>query len=698
MRKNFPLRRALIIFSSISGALIAVGLLSFAIFVWHVDATWSDLIEPRIRERQSSGSIRVMARDANLQDRWIGSLSAGRFEERKVLTLDQVPAHLVQSIVVLEDPRFLGHQGFDLYGIARAFFVNLRSLRFAQGGSTLTQQLVKNIFLSHERTLKRKFTELVLAALVEQRFEKDEILETYMNEVYLGQVGGIEIRGVGRASQYYFSKPANELAVHESALLAAMIAGPGVYSPWRNPEGTTRRRNRVLNAMAEAGLILPEELESSLSLPLPTASKYAASTRAAYLLDALRVKLIEERGEEAMLKGGFDVTLSIDLEMQEAAERTLATTFQGKDPKQQALIVGADPRDCTIKVYAGGTQYRVTQLDRIRQSKRQIGSLVKPLEIMPLLQTDSMKLNLATRLVDQPLKWTYDRGRQSWSPVNYDGLFRDKPVSLRDALELSLNVPFARIFFDRYPSGDLVEAFDVLRALGLDIPPERALPSATLGAIEQTPWDTLHAFVKVVRQSENLSADVPDLGCRLGFEAVQQTEPEVPGDAPMRSGARLTLAALEGALRRGTGKALGAQLPVSQAWASKSGTSSDKRDAWFVVMSPKLVLLAWTGNDDNSETTHTGSTGALPLLAPVLKAGLVKNQEESWQWAEVPNVSWQLVDQESVCQVSDVRLPMIQAAFPIAQTTTPPLENFSFQGRAYRWELFSRDAQLEPCE
>ncbi len=691
---NSRLKKTFVFISALAlGIFISVGgFLAFA--VWRIDKTWSPILEPRLRELQSKGSVRVLAKGPRGEMQWIGSLTGGRMEERQPLKLAQVPPQLVQAIVVLEDPRFLQHGGFDVLGIMRAFVRNLLSFRYSQGGSTITQQLVKNVFLSHEKTIKRKFTELVLAALLEKRFSKDEILEAYMNEVYLGQLGSVEIHGVGRAAEYYFSKKVTELELHESALLAAVIASPHVYSPRKHPERTKARRDRVLRALAQAQLILPEELEASVAKGLPGPSSYVASTRAAYLMDAVRAQLIEERGEMDLLKGGFDVHLALDLTLQEIAEKSLKDISLQWEAAQQAFVVAANPRTCEIKAYAGGTDYQVTQLDRLRQSKRPIGSLMKPLEVAPLLQNDP-KLNLATAIDDRPLEWNYDSGRSKWSPLNYDLKFRGK-VSLRQALEESLNVPIVRVFFEREATGLLSGILDPVRALGLEVPPERALPSALLGAIDQVPLNVLTAYLKLTRQALGLSPDAGDFGCRPRLEELK-TPLEIEDSAHYgQQGARLVISAMEGAIRRGTSAALGKKLPINQAWAGKTGTSSDKRDAWFAALSPDLVVLGWTGRDDNKVTPFTGSTGPLQFVSKLVDNWAHRPEIiAGWAWPEVENLKIQLVDQSNFCRSSGST--ELRKIFPPPAGASPISDIKEIEGKKYIYELFRADNMPAEC-
>lgn len=686
------MRRSGIIISTCLGSLLAVSA-GVALFVWSIDREWSGVLKDRILEENKRSSIRVLVRDTKTNEKkWMGSISAGRLEDRQPVLISDVPPLLLQSIVTLEDPRFLGHEGFDSIGIMRAMLTNLTKLRYAQGGSTITQQLVKNVFLTSEKTLRRKLTELVLSALVEKKFTKDEILVAYLNEIYFGQLGPVEVHGVARGADYYFSKPLQDLELHEMALLAAIVKGPGYYSPWRHAERTLARRNFVLGKLYESQLILESEYQEALKKPLPVRRNMTTPFRAPYVMDALRQKLLEERGETALLSQAFEVTLALDLDLQEQGEKILLETSQSWEPEQQAILLAARPSDCRIVGYVGGTHYQVTQLDHIRQIERPIGSLVKPLLLSELLNKPD--LNLATTLDDQPLEWSFDNNRGKWSPSNFDRKFRGK-VRVRNILESSLNVPFVRIFFERNPSGLLWEQLDPLRAFGLKTPVDRAYPAALLGTIEQSPWRTMEAMLKMSRRALGLASTAADLDCQLAFE--ESTSP-VTTTATLdtvpygQAGARLAIAALEGAVRRGTSLALGSKLPMNQAWAGKTGTSSDQRDSWYTLLSPDLVFLSWVGRDDNKETRFTGATGALPLVSSWVRSRLKDPAlaEAAWNWPEPADLEWRLIDPETGCERSSSGLNK-------PESTTPPPEIFDHVAKPALWEIFKAGSELEAC-
>jgi penicillin-binding protein 1B len=662
-----------------------------AFFVWSVDREWSVVLKDRILEENNRSSIRVMVRDTvSGEKKWMGSISAGRLEDRQPVALPDVPPLLLQSIVTLEDPRFLGHGGFDTAGILRAMFTNLKMLRYAQGGSTITQQLVKNVFLSNEKTLRRKLTELVLSALVEKKFSKDDILVAYLNEIYFGQLGPVEVHGVARGADYYFGKPLKDLELHEMALLAALVKGPGYYSPWRHAERALTRRNFVLGKLFESQMILESEYQEALKKPLPVRRNLITPFRAPYVMDALRQRLLEEKGESALLSSAFDVTLSLDLELQEQAEKILLEISQSWEPEQQAILFAARPKDCRILGYVGGTHYQVTQLDHIRQIERPIGSLIKPLLLSSLL--DGPDLNLASTFDDQPLEWSYDNKRGKWSPSNFDRKFRGK-VRVREILETSLNVPFVRIFFERNPSGLLWDDLDPLRAMGLKAPQDRALPAALLGTVEQSPWRTMEAYLRLTRRALGLASNAADLDCRLDFEEPNAHQNSVSEAVPYgQNGARLSIAALEGALRRGTSMALGSKLSEKQTWAGKTGTSSDQRDSWYALVSPEIVMIGWVGRDDNKETRFTGATGALPLISAWVRSRLKTAElaDAEWTWPTPEGMEWKLIDPAVGCERSSSGLSQ-----PLS--TTPPPAIFDHEGREAVWEIFKAGTPLEAC-
>lgn len=703
---------------------VIVGILAFVLsvaigatlWIFSVDTQWSPLIESRIRSRQVAGSISVKAKNARGDWQFLGSLNNGRLEERQPITLAEVPPQLIQAIVQIEDPRFHSHEGFDFMGILRAFARNVLSLRYAQGGSTITQQLVKNVFLTNEKTLKRKFTELVLAALVEKRFPKDAILEAYINEVYMGQEGPIAIHGIARASQFYFGKNVGDLSLDEMALLVAMIKGPGFFDPWRHPERTKTRRDFVLKLLADANLILEEEQSSAEAAPLPKRVQSGNATRASYMLDLARQSLINSQGESAVVEGGLEVELSLNTDLQRRAEDALKNTGKDWPLDLQALLIAVDPHTCQIKAYVGGRNYALTQYDRITKSTRSIGSLMKPLEVPYFIENNLYSLGSA--LEDRPLEWIYDGGRGKWKPENYDRKFRDR-ISLRQTLEDSINLPIVRMFFEAEPSGLISKLLNPVTKLGLNIPRDRALPSAILGSIEQRPWDVALAYTRLTRTALGLH---PIEGCKnltyvLGVhefpirkratsdgssELIITSPPN--GDTPESGNkasdqeimaAQQVISAMQGATRRGTSSFLSKLLEAEHPWGGKTGTSSDKKDSWYAAVSPHLVVLTWVGSDTALETKFTGASGAAPLAAPlIVEAEMIAKQNNFPQaWPMNPLLEWRPYDTKELCFVSDLDAMAFQDLNPPPSNMVPPTQAVvSFRKRELRYELRKKES------
>jgi penicillin-binding protein 1B len=679
------------------------------LWIFSVDAQWSPLIESRIRSRQVAGSITVKAQNTRGDWQWVGSLNNGRLEERQAITLAETPPQLVQAIVQIEDPRFHSHEGFDMMGILRALTRNILSLRYAQGGSTITQQLVKNVFLTNEKTLKRKFTELILAALVEKRFAKDAILEAYINEVYMGQEGPIAVHGIARASQYYFSKKLNDLTLHEMALLVAMIKGPGFFDPWRHPERTKNRRDFVLKLLADANLILEEEQETAQAAPLPPRNLTGRSTRASYLLDLTRNNLISTQGESAVVEGGLEVELSINTDLQRRAEDSLRNVGKDWPLDLQALIIAVDPLTCQIKAYVGGRNYSMTQYDRITKSLRSIGSLMKPLVVPYFIENKLYSLGSA--LEDRALEWNYDSNRGTWKPENYDRKFREK-ISLRQTLEDSINVPIIRMFFEQEPSGLIASLLSPVEKLGLNVPQNRALPSAILGSIEQKPWDVALAYTRLARIALGMS---PTAGCEnlsyvLGvhqfplrktpspsLSSAKSQSPsgaaaEVPTDNQILA-AQQVISAMQGAMRRGTSAFLSRSLEPEHNWGGKTGTSSDKKDSWFAAVSPHLVVISWVGADTATETKYTGASAAAPLASGlIVESELIARQNPSTKdWIKNDQLDWLPYDIKNLCFLPELEAMAFRDLNPPPTKMVPPVEISAFRGRELRYELRIRE-------
>ena len=595
-------------------------------------------------------------------------------EARILITLDDVPPRLVDTLLVTEDQRFYSHHGIDALAILRAAGANVRHLGVVQGGSTITQQLIKNVYLNRERTFGRKFLEAMMAVLLEIRYSKEEILTAYLNEVYLGQQGSIAITGFGEAARFYFGKDLKDLDLSETALLVGMIRAPGQYNPFLRPERAIERRRQVLTSMVEEGKLTPEEFEAAADRPLDLLRVHDIANRAPYFLDYLSAQLRDIVPEQALRRGGLRVFTSLDLGIQGRAERALREGLdqieqtyafalgQKKDPerrgKLQGCIIALRPESGQVVAMVGGRRYDESQFNRAVQAKRQPGSLMKPFIYMTgfaLAQKGKIpSFTPATILEDEPLEVI--SGGKVWSPQNYDHEFHGA-VSVREALERSLNIPAVRAARDM----GLPAVIDTLRSVGLTSR-LMAVPSLALGAFEVEPMEVASAFSVIanygVRAEPVTVREVvaPD-GQVLQSKHVE-LEPVVSPQA-----AYLTLELMRGVVAEGTAASLRA-LGFAGEVAAKTGTTDDLRDAWFAGFTPRLLVLVWVGYDDNFPVGLTGAQAALPIWAEMMR-GLGNEAEGTFR--EPEGMVWEEVD-PGTGQLASWRCPERRAELFIAGT------------------------------
>jgi penicillin-binding protein 1B len=539
-------------------------------------------------------------------------------QDRRLVSLDQTPPHLVEAVLAIEDQRFYEHRGIDPRRIVGAFLANLRAGRVVQGGSTLTQQLVKNFYLTRERSVARKLREALMALLLERNHEKPELLEAYLNEVYMGQRGSVSIHGMGEAAHYYFAKEVEDLEVHESALLAAMIKGPNLYSPHTDPLAAQERRDLVLDLLLEQQRISRLEHELAIAEPLDAKSFFVDANPAPHFAELLRQELVEVYGEDILESEGLAIHTTLDPMLQRRANRAVRERVarlerdfpdrEREDSPLEAALVAVAPRTGEILALVGGRDYARSQFNRATQARRQPGSVFKPVVALAALRREpdsAPRFTLASTLEDEPLSIT--SGGREWTPVNYDGEFRGV-VTLRHAIEQSLNVPVARLGIEIGPERIIQTARD----LGI----ESALspvPSLALGAFEVT-------LLEMVRAYAVLTADgvlpmlrayvdvVDDSGEVLDRKAIHFERRFDPQET------YLVTSALRGAVDRGTGQAL-RRLGFSGPAAGKTGTTNDFRDAWFIGYTPDLLVGVWVGFDDGASIGVPGSVAALPIFA-----------------------------------------------------------------------------------
>ena len=547
-------------------------------------------------------------------------------EEYRPIQLAEAPLVLMQAVLAAEDHRFFEHKGVDARGLLRALWVNFRAGRVTQGGSTITQQLVKNRLLDPKRTLARKIDEAWLATLVEWRYPKERILEAYLNESYLGQRGALAIRGVGAAARSYFRKEVHQLNLSESALLAGMLRGPNTYSPTVNPARARERRDVVIARMQELGLISAADAEAARRQPVQVERAIGSTQPAPYFTDYVRQELEARFGDDVFRTHDARIFTSLDLTLQRLAERAVARGLERLEaarPKLrraddahrlQAALVALDPASGQIRALVGGRDYQASQYNRATLAHRQPGSAFKPFVYATALASrQGGGFTAATFLDDSPL--TLTQNGAPWSPRNYEDRYLGR-VTLRQALEQSLNAATVRLAQDV----GLPAIVERARDFGLTGTLE-PVPSMVLGAFEVTPLELAGAYVPFANAGVRPGAPraVRAVSGRRG-----PIEPSDDGEARAvlsPAEAYVMTSLLEGVVKSGTGAAARA-LGVPGAIAGKTGTTNEGRDAWFVGYAPGLLTVVWVGFDSNEPHGLSGAQGALPIWAEFMRPAL----------------------------------------------------------------------------
>jgi penicillin-binding protein 1B len=582
-------------------------------FDLHLD--WGGRIEAIVDERGRERD------EAFLEPETLGALADDAPVERVLVRLDELPRHLIDAVLVAEDRRFHEHHGLDPRRLGGALLANLRARGVRQGGSTITQQLVKNVFLSHERTLLRKLREIWLALRVERAHTKDEILEAYLNTIYLGQRGPVSVVGVEAAARHYFGRSARTLGLAESALLAGMIRGPGFYSPFQHPERARERRDQVIAQMARAEVVSAAEAAAAAGRPLGQVAKPPAAPRPVWFLAKLERDLaaalpgVDLREDRVRVHTGLDAQLQLAAEgaVRDGLEQLEADfpRLQSDDAPLQAALVALDPESGAVLAYVGGRRFAQSQFDRVAQARRQPGSAFKPVVLLAALARGpdgAPAFTLASLLRDEPLEVETPEG--PWRPANYEEEFRGE-ITLRRALEHSVNVPFARVALALGPEAIVAAA----RRMGVESPLD-PVPSLALGAGEVSPLELARAYALLANGGDRVGVrtalHVTDAEGRVLLEAPPLREREFdPAEVA------LVTSALEGAVDRGTGhglRAMGYEGPV----AGKTGTTNDARDAWFAGYAPEVAVAVWVGFDDGRPLGLPGARAALPIFGRFL--------------------------------------------------------------------------------
>lgn len=557
----------------------------------------------------------------------IGGIYPLNNEDRDLIRLQDAPQGLTDALIAIEDHNFYQHSGISLKGISRAMWVNIKAGRFVQGGSTLTQQLIKNFYLTSDRSLTRKLMEIPMAMLLEWHYSKDEILEAYLNEVYLGQEGARAIHGFGLASQYYFAQPIQELKLNQVALLAGLVKGPSYYDPRRHPQRAKARRNLVLKALYNQGTITQKQYQKTSTSGLGII-KQASLLKGAYpaYLDLVKRQLRQNYRDEDLNSEGLRVFTSLNPIAQNKAETALVSTinnlqkWHGEEVAElQGSMVVTDPQTGEVIAIIGGRETRYQGFNRALDSLRPIGSLVKPAVYLAAIEHG---YTLVSELDDSPYSLEMDGG-QVWEPENFDHQSHEN-VQLHDSLAYSYNIATARLGM----TIGLDPVINTMQRLGITRPID-AYPSLLLGAQGLSPLEVAtmyqtmasNGFQMPLRSIRMVTDSMGQELSRYPFQLKQTVSP---------NSVHLLQYMLQETTRVGTAKSIYRRLPETINVAGKTGTSDDQRDSWFAGFSGNRLAVVWLGLDNNFPLPFTGSGGALqawtsymttetlePFIAPI---------------------------------------------------------------------------------
>lgn len=588
-------------------------------------------------------------------------------QKQKLISYKDLPQDYINAVVAIEDRQFFQHSGVNVRGIMRALLRNASEGEAQQGGSSITQQLVKNFFLTPERTLKRKAQEVMISLVLETKLKKEEIFQLYANEIFMGQNGSYSIQGVGEAAQVYFNKDVVNLNLQECAFLAGIIRGPSLYSPYKdNGERGKARRNQVLDSMVEAGSITRDQADKAKATELKIESrKKTMNSDAPYFLDYLQQQVANEMATHDMARESFRVYTTIDMDLQRAADKAVADTLAQLDPlfskrkknpvppgTLQAALVAMNAKTGEVVAMSGGRDYSASQFNRATDANRQPGSVFKPIVYATALNTafdngTEDAITPASVFMDEPKTFLYG-GSKTYDPGNFGDKYSNKNVTVRDALVHSLNVVTVEIA-EKVGYNKVTQM-----AQKLGLPRPQALPSTALGASEATPLQVAQAYTAF--------ANGGSLSEAVALKRVTNTEGATISETKSQKQqalrpeiAWLMTNIMQDVLNRGTA-ARARSMGFTSMAAGKTGTS---RDGWFAGYTPNLVCVVWVGFDDNSELGLEGAKSALPIWASFMKQALAIKPElggneftkpEGIASEEIDPASGLLAD-ETVCPV-----------------------------------------------
>jgi len=587
-------------------------------------------------------------------------------EDRTLISIDAAPELLVTGLQAVEDRNFKRHPGVDLRGIGRALLANIRAGGTVQGGSTLTQQLVKNYYLSGEQTLQRKLNEAAMALLLEWHYGKQEILEAYLNEVHLGQQGNHGIHGFARASEFYFGMPVEEIRPHQVALLVGLVRGASLYNPRRHPERARERRDHVLDVFAQTGLMTAEQAAAWKARPLDVTEKPGSGrNRFPAFVDLVRRQLRRDYREDDLRNEGLRIFTTLAPAEQLQAEQAVAEGMRelaqrGLPASLQAALVLADVASGEVRAVVGGREPGRPGFNRALDARRQIGSVIKPVIYLVALEHQD-DFNLLTHIDDAPLSLRQPDG-SIWSPKNYDDQVHGS-VTLLEALTRSLNLATVHLGLQLGVPNVIAR----LSMLGVEteVP---ALPSTLLGALELTPLEVTQIY-------QSLAAGGYTVPLRA-VTAVQTAEGATLNRYPLRlmplerrDAVAVLNYALTEVVRSGTAKALPGLLGSDAAIAGKTGTTNEQRDSWFVGYTRDRVAVTWVGDDANQPAGVTGSNAAMRVWAGLFRGlplhSVDRDMPEGAYWTWVEPGLGALSDPS--CPGA-VQLPFVEDSEPVSES------------------------------
>lgn len=596
------------------------------------------------------GQVDPIAGDgsAALEPELLTSILSDQLENRRPVRLDQVPQHLKDAVIATEDTRYWRHPGVDPMGIFRALIRNIRSGDVEEGGSTLTQQLVKNYYLTSERTMRRKIVEAFMALALDAKYSKEEILEAYLNDIYLGRNRSISIIGVGEASRFYFGQPVSEISIAEAALLAGLIRSPNNYSPFENPELALTRRNTVLDLMLRHEKIDKAAYEKAKNEPLPEKPfrTRRGTSSIPYYVDRVLQEMRDDYGIEDVKGQGLQIYTAIDLDAQDAATSALTTTlanlekgnrrFRRRDEPLQAALIHVDVPTGEIRALVGGRNYEQSQFNRAISSKRLVGSLFKPFIYLTAFEPSLSGQNITPATLVSDTRFILKRRfAADWSPGNYNNRYYGT-VTVRQALEQSLNAASVRVGL----ASGIDSILKTARTLGVSTELDNN-PAILLGAVGIPPIEMAESYSTIARMGGRMPLrSIRFVTNDRGTVLAANEEVQAVQVFPARD-VYLVNHVMEGVVNRGTAASL-RRLGFRKTAAGKTGTTNDKRDSWFIGYTPKTLAVTWIGFDDNKPTGLSGSDAAVPMWARYMNS--VTRGEPDSEFPVPPGISFTEVD------------------------------------------------------